>query len=167
MSLDNRLLALIGRRFPAIYDVIPRGGQLVALNPQPLPPGEKVELNPQPIPPGFGDWVALNPQPLPPRALGAVVAAELLRLSWAADKLGSQVAPIADWEDDPCPTWPKVPHLPPHLGPPPPDPGPDWLVAYHLGLASTLAEARERVGASQLADEALERSTAALDKALS
>src|SRR6267154_2650106 len=56
----------------------------VALNPQPLPPGErkaggdpasKVALNPQPLPPkerkAGGDpasKVALNPQPLPPKA---------------------------------------------------------------------------------------------------
>jgi hypothetical protein len=55
----------------------------VALNPQPLPPGErkaggdpasKVSLNPQPLPPGErkagGDpasKVSLNPQPLPPK----------------------------------------------------------------------------------------------------
>src|SRR6266853_6655894 len=55
----------------------------VALNPQPLPPGEKskttsaadkVSLNPQPLPPkerkAGGDpasKVALNPQPLPPK----------------------------------------------------------------------------------------------------
>jgi hypothetical protein len=165
MSLDNRLLALIGHRFPAIYDVIPRAGQLVALNPQPLPPGEKVELNPQPIPPGYG-WVALNPQPLPPRALGAVVAGELLQLSWTADKLGSQLTPIADWDDDLCPPWPRPPHLPPHLGPPPPDPGPDWLVEYHLGLASTLAGARDQLRDTSLVDDALGRSTAALSEGL-
>ena len=56
----------------------------VALNPQPLPPGErkaggdpasKVALNPQPLPPkerkAGGDpasKVSLNPQPLPPKA---------------------------------------------------------------------------------------------------
>ena len=56
----------------------------VALNPQPLPPGErkaggdpasKVSLNPQPLPPKQGkvgststaSKVSLNPQPLPPK----------------------------------------------------------------------------------------------------
>ena len=43
---------------------------LVALNPQPIPPGTRIRLvalNPQPLPPKTTiDFVALNPQPLPP-----------------------------------------------------------------------------------------------------
>ena len=43
---------------------------LVALNPQPLPPDATINLvalNPQPLPPKTTiDFVALNPQPLPP-----------------------------------------------------------------------------------------------------
>jgi len=76
MTTDQRLLALIGRRLPAIFDVIPRGPQgfslqdrvsAVALNPQPLPPGP-------PDPEGIsvarpGASVFLNPQPLPPKEL--------------------------------------------------------------------------------------------------
>ena len=46
------------------------GGQQQELNPQPLPPGKKVELNPQPLPPRVNSnalsKVAVNPQPLPP-----------------------------------------------------------------------------------------------------
>ncbi|GAA2164809.1 hypothetical protein [Pedococcus bigeumensis] len=157
MQLDRALLAFIGRRFPAIFDVIPRGPQ------SRLGPGASVSLNPQPIPPGAGDYVSLNPQPLPPRELGAQVAADLLHLSWVAARLRIDVAPIADWEEDPCPTWPKVPHLPPHRGPiPDPDPGPDWLRDYHLGLASTLADASDRVGSAPLVEEALSRSAEAL-----
>ncbi len=53
---------------------------------------------------------------------------------------------------------------PPHLGPTPdPDPGPDWLHDYHLGLASTLAESANRVADSTLGNEALERSAEALN----
>jgi hypothetical protein len=52
MPIHRRLLAILGRRLPAIYDVIPRG---------PLS--------------RYSD-VALNPQPLPPHELGAAVAAE-------------------------------------------------------------------------------------------
>ena len=157
MQLDRALLAFIGRRFPAIFDVIPRGPQSM------VGPGASVSLNPQPIPPGRGDRVALNPQPLPPRELGARVAADLVHLSWVASRLRIDVSPLADWEDDPCPTWPKVPHLPPHLGPvPDPDPGPDWLRDYHLGLASTLADAADRVGRAPLVEEALARSGDAL-----
>lgn len=129
--------------------------------------GASVSLNPQPIPPGIGDLASLNPQPLPPRELGARVAAELLHLSWVASRLRIGVSPIADWEDDPCPTWPKLPNLPPHLGPiPDPDPGPDWLRDYHLGLACTLADAADRVGGSTLLNEALERSGEALTAGL-
>ena len=158
MSFDTHLLALVGRRFPAIYDVIPRAGQLG---------GVEVELNPQPIPPGIADLVALNPQPLPPRVLGALVAADLLQLSWSAGKLDQSVLPVSDWEDDPCPTWPKTPKLPPHVGPPPPDPGPDWLIDYHLGFASTLAAAEPSVRDSGLVQEALSRSVQALSEGLS
>jgi hypothetical protein len=166
MSIDTHLLALVARRFPAVYDVIPRAGQLVGTA-RIETPGVEVELNPQPIPPGFADLVALNPQPLPPRVLGALVAADLLQLSWSSGKLGQSVRPIADWEDDPCPTWPKTPKLPPHLGPPPPDPGPDWLVDYHLGLASTLAAAESSVRDSEVVQEALGRSVQALSEGLS
>ena len=45
---------------------------LVALNPQPLPPDATINLvalNPQPLPPDATiELVALNPQPLPPEA---------------------------------------------------------------------------------------------------
>ncbi len=166
MSLDTHLLALIARRFPAIYDVIPRAGQLVG-GVRVESAGTEVELNPQPIPPGFADLVALNPQPLPPRALGALVATEILQLAWSAAKLGQGVTPIADWDDDLCPPWPKTPQLPPHLGPTPPDPGPDWLVDYHLGLASTLAAAEASVRDSGAVEDALGRSVQALGEGLS
>ena len=46
------------------------GVDLVALNPQPIPPGIKINLvalNPQALPPDATiELVALNPQPLPP-----------------------------------------------------------------------------------------------------
>ena len=126
MDIDSRLFVIIASRVPAIWDVI---GPL-ALNPQPLPPlpvEVYTELNPQPLPPGP-----------PPEAYGAVVGRELVRLQWQADKLGQQVAPLADWEDDPCPTYPRAPKLPPWL-PPVPDPNPAWLDGYYLGLACALA----------------------------
>ncbi len=163
MSLDRRLLAFIAHRFPAAWDVIPRGPLLVAFG-HTASAADRVALNPQPIPPGVE--AGLNPQPLPPRELGVRVATELLQLTWLAARLGQEVSPIADWEDDPCPTWPKRPKLPPHVGPVPPDPGPEWLRDYHLGLASTLAGADGRIGESSLVTEALERSVEALDKGL-
>ena len=66
LNLDSRLLAIIGRRFPAIYDVIPRG---------PLSRFLEVALNPQPLPP--------DP---PPNELGAALAAEFIRTAWLADR---------------------------------------------------------------------------------
>ena len=160
--MDRHLLAFIARRFPAAWDVIPRGPLLVAFEAHTASVGDRVALNPQPIPPG--DEAALNPQPLPPREIGVRVARELLQLTWFAERLGQQLSPIADWEDDPCPTWPKRPKLPPHVGPVPPDPGPEWLRDYHLGVASTLAAVEGRIGESSLVTDALERSSEALTK---
>ena len=79
MSIDRRLLAIIGRRLPAIYDVIPRG---------PLSRFSRV---------------ALNPQPLPPHELGAAIAAEFVHTAWLADRFGRSGARVRDL-DDWCPT---------------------------------------------------------------
>lgn len=154
MSLDRRILALLGRRLPAIYDVFPSHGLREALNPQPIPPGTQGRSS-------------LNPQPIPPLDLGAMVAGELLRLSWVSDHLNTAVDPIGNWEEDPCPTWPKPPKLPPHLPPvPDPEPGPDWIRDYHLGLASTLAAGLEGRREWPLAAEALELSMRSLETSL-
>ena len=69
MSIDRRLLAIIGRRLPSIYDVIPRGPQ------SRFSPNRLSE-------------VALNPQPLPPHELGAAIAAEFVHTAWLADRFG-------------------------------------------------------------------------------
>ena len=58
MQLSKKLLAIIGKRIPAIYDVIPHGPQWRLAQ------------------------VALNPQPLPPRELGAAIADEFVRSAW-------------------------------------------------------------------------------------
>ena len=156
------LLEILARMNPYLWEIIHPHVPVEGGGIRQLLRAAEVELNPQPIPPGFADLVALNPQPLPPRVLGALVAADLLQLSWSAGKLGQRVGPIADWEDDPCPTWPKPPKLPPHLGPPPPDPGPDWLLDYHLGLASSLAAAHPSVRDSGVVQDALGRGVQAL-----
>ena len=72
MTIDRRLLAWIGRRNPAIYDVIPRAGQTVSLNPQPIPPG----------------------------VLGELAAAELLRIGWLAERFSLDLGAVADELDD-------------------------------------------------------------------
>jgi hypothetical protein len=150
MDMDSRLFVIIASRVPAIWDVI---GPL-ALNPQPLPPVSRTEvyteLNPQPLPPGP-----------PPETYGAVVGRELVRLQWQAEKLGQDVAPLADWEDDPCPTYPRKPTLPPWL-PPVPDPNPAWLDGYYLGLACALAVGGAGARESAFMGEAFERALKAL-----
>jgi hypothetical protein len=116
MEINSYLLTIIARRVPAIWDVINQGS-----------------------------YVALNPQPLPPEAVGARVGVELARLAWTSEKLGQQLSPVADWEDDPCGTVPLRLKLPKWLvpNPPEPDPEPWWLEGYFLGLACSLAVARE------------------------
>ncbi|HEV7504939.1 MAG TPA: hypothetical protein VGS07_08515 [Thermoanaerobaculia bacterium] len=116
MSLSLRLLAIIGRRLPAIYDVIPRGPQS-----------------------RFAE-VALNPQPLPPHELGAAIAAEFVHNAWIADRFdldpGLAFKDLDDW----CPTQPKKLKLPPWWPPiPEPEPHPEWLIDLHLGFAARLA----------------------------
>ena len=153
MDIDSRLFVIIASRVPAIWDVIGP----VALNPQPIPPGISraevyTELNPQPLPPGP-----------PPETYGAVVGRELVRLQWQADKLGQEVKLLADWEDDPCPTYPHPPKLPPWL-PPVPDPNPAWLEGYYLGLACALAAGGAGYRESAFMGEAFERALEALGR---
>ena len=67
------LVALNPQPLPPNADI-----KLVSLNPQPLPPDARIELvalNPQPLPPDATiNLVALNPQPLPPGANIRLVA---------------------------------------------------------------------------------------------
>jgi hypothetical protein len=58
MDLSRALLVFIGRRIPAIFDVIPRAGQATQL----------------------------DPHPLPPEHVGAWVAREILREAWMAER---------------------------------------------------------------------------------
>lgn len=141
--MTRKLLEIIGRRLPAVYDVIPRG------------------------PLHLLDAVALNPQPLPPREHGAAVAAEFLRAAWTANRHGLDPGVVFEELDDWCPTRPKKIKLPPWWPPvPDPDPHPDWLVAFHLGFAARLAVAPLEKGTlSGLVDKAIERSLAVVDAA--
>jgi hypothetical protein len=144
LNLDARLLAIIGRRFPAIYDVIPRG-----------PQGRLAE-------------VALNPQPLPPHELGAALAAEFIRTAWLADRFGLDLGRVSDDLDDWCPTRPKKRlKLPPWWPPiPDPDPHPNWFIDFHLGFVARLAAASledTRIGES--INKAIERSITAIKSA--
>jgi hypothetical protein len=148
LNLDSRLLAIIGRRFPAIYDVIPRG---------PLSRFLEVALNPQPLP----------PEP-PPHELGAALAAEFIRTAWLADRFGLDLGRVSDDLDDWCPTRPKRRlKLPPWWPPiPDPDPHPNWFIDFHLGFVARLAAAsleETRIGES--INKAIERSITAIKSA--
>lgn len=153
--ISKQLLAFIGRRIPAIYDVIPRG------------PLRVVHVAGATALARRGEEVELNPQPLPPLEAGALAATEILRLGWFAEQLGVKAGRLADWDGDLCPKWPKWPKLPPHVGPvPDPEPHPEWLLEYHLGLVTTLAVAAETFGKSALGESALELSLASLEAGL-
>jgi hypothetical protein len=151
MSIDRRLLAIIGKRIPAIYDVIPRG-------PQGKFAYDRLS------------HVALNPQPLPPHELGAAVAAEFIHGVWLADRMGSGLGRAFDDLDDWCPTRPKFPKLPPWWwGWPPipePEPHPDWFTDFHLGFAARLAAVSldyEGTSLGESMDKAIDRSVSAIE----
>jgi hypothetical protein len=139
MPISRKLLAIIGRRFPAIYDV-PRG---------PLA------------------RVALNPQPLPPAELGAAMASEFVHSAWIADRFGLDPGlPYKDL-DDWCPTGPKKLKLPPWWPPvPEPEPHPDWAVDFHLGFAARLSAVAEEHAGTRLGEslsKAIDRSVAVIE----
>ncbi|MBW8848795.1 MAG: hypothetical protein JF607_28025 [Burkholderiales bacterium] len=152
MTSDQRLLALIGRRLPAIFDVIPRGPQgLAAIQ-------DRVSA------------VALNPQPLPPAPehLGAAMAQEFAHTAWLADRLGLSWKSMAQDLDDWCPTAPRKLKLPAWWPPvPDPEPHPEWLAELHLGFASKLAAisaAHPGGGFAASLDRAVNRSIDALSQ---
>lgn len=150
MSIDRRLLAIIGRRLPAIYDIIPRG---------PLSRFSQ----------GRFSEVALNPQPLPPHELGAAIAAEFVHTAWLADRFGLDLGLAFDDLDDWCPTVPKKLKLPPWWPPiPEPEPHPEWFIDFHLGFAARLAVVSVEFESTRLGesfDKAIERSVASIESA--
>lgn len=140
MQLNKKLLAIIGKRFPAIYDVIPRGPQ------------------------GGLARVALNPQPLPPHELGAAVAEEFVRCAWVAERGGLDMKALLSDLDDWCPTRPKIPKLPPWWGPfPEPEPRPEWFVDYHLGFAAKLSAVETGTRLDKTLDQVIDRSLTAIE----
>lgn len=145
MSINRKLLAIIGRRFPAIFDVIPRG------------------------PLSRSSQVALNPQPLPPHELGAAMAAEFAHTAWLAERYGVDPRLALKDLDDWCPTRPKRIKLPPWWPPiPEPEPQPDWHTDLHLGFAARLAAVSGEFDGTRLGesfDKAIERSLGAIESA--
>jgi hypothetical protein len=146
MSISRRLLAIIGRRLPAIYDIIPHGPQ------------------------GRFSAVALNPQPLPPHELGAAIAAEFVHTVWLANRFGSDLGVAFDDLDDWCPTRPKKLKLPPWWPPipPEPEPHPEWLIDFHFGFAARLAVVSAQFEGSRLGEvlnKAIDRSLEVIEPA--
>ena len=147
-----RLLAVLGRINPAVWDAIiphgPVGPQRVALNPQPLPPKEAM--------------LRASAEVAHDIASAAVFAAAA---GGEPGRLVSEV--IDDW----CGTWPRPflwPHPFPFLWPSEPEPHPDWDIgASRVVGALTLAQVASRMedgpardalakGAEQLLDAGLE-----------
>lgn len=143
MQLNKKLLAIIGKRIPAIYDVFPRGPQAGLVR------------------------VALNPQPLPPHELGAAIADEFVRYAWVAERGGLDMKALLSDLDDWCPTRPKIPKLPPWWPPiPEPEPHPEWFVDYHLGFAARLSVVAEGPTSKSLdatLDQVIDRSLSAME----
>lgn len=144
MARSRTLMAFIGRTFPAVHHVIPRAGQAVEL------------------------FLAAD-QPLPPVRVGTITAEEILRIASIGETFHLDLKSF-DEGNDWCPTWPKRPHLPPGRIPAvPPEPGQDWLLGYHLGLASTLTAAEVELRGTpsgELAGHLAGRSMQALDTGL-
>ena len=144
MQLSKRLLAIIGKRIPAIYDVIPHGPQWRLAQ------------------------IALNPQPLPPHELGAAIADEFVRYAWGAERGGLDMKALLSDLDDWCPTRPKLPKLPPWWPPiPEPEPHPEWFVDYHLGFAARLSVIAAGSAGTRLdktLNQVIDRSLAAIEQ---
>ncbi|HEX8530252.1 MAG TPA: hypothetical protein VF646_09520 [Cytophagales bacterium] len=143
MELNAQFLAIIGRRMPALYDLIPRG---------PLS--------------RFSE-VMLNPQPLPPQALGAALAGEFLHAAWHANLYGQDPGPLFAELDDWCPTFPRRLKLPPWWPPiPEPEPEPEWFINFHVGFAARLAVvAAEGTQLSESLNKVIDRSLSAIEAA--
>jgi hypothetical protein len=148
-----RLLAVLGKINPAVWDAIIPHGPAVA---------HRAALNPQPLPPGEAFLHA-----------SAAVAQDIAYAAISAEAAGSDAAGriVSDAIDDWCGNRPRPipwPHPWPFPWPPEPEPHPDWDVAASrvvgaLSLASMASRledgpARDALakGAEQLLDAGLE-----------
>ena len=147
-----RLLAVLGRINPAVWDAIiphgPVGPQRVALNPQPLPPKEAL------------------------LRASAEVAHDIASAAVFTEAAGGEPARLVSQAiDDWCGTRPRPfpwPHPFPFPWPPEPEPHPDWDIgASRVVGALALAQVASRMedgaardalakGAEQLLDAGLE-----------
>ena len=150
MQLSKELLSIIGKKFPAIYDVNPPHGHKQFVT-------ERVaELNPQPLP----------PEP-PPESfeLGAAMAGEFLNMAWLANSFGVNSKAVLQELDDICPTRPGKIKWPPGWPRPRrpigPDPEPPYWIDFHVGFALRVAAVADEYSGTALGevlDVAIDRS---------
>ena len=137
----SAFLTVIGRIPPEAWDAI-------------VPHGHRVSIR------NLGDLVSLNPQPLPPRASYLVAAAEMAHsvagLAVEADVRGEQSRFVSEFIDDWCGTpWPKKwpwPWPGPH-GAPDPEP---WIETGRAIGAIVFASVGARLGEGELSAALLE-----------
>jgi len=129
--------------------------RLLAMFAEKLPPIRDVMLFPFPLP-------LLPPEPptLSPLQAGVITASECLRLAFTARALGADPLRVYDEFGEWCPTYPRLPRLPPVPPFPVPDPHPEWLGEFYLGLAA-------RLSLEQLRDNSSKPLAALVDKAIS
>ena len=145
MDINRILLSIILDRFPEAADAIWPHGPRVANR---FDVASRVDL------------VALNPQPLPPVAQGIRFGQSLVQLAFVSEKLGQKVTPLAEWSNDDVLDNLGAPNavlaaliaeLIKHGGPVPPDdePKPHWKnevlsgVALGIATAGDVAETNE------------------------
>lgn len=156
MSGDR--LDLIITLIPEAADVIPRHDAYRFASALDL-----VALNPQPLPPKARDRVALNPQPLPPKVAGRQLAHSIVRGVAFSGRPDSMFEILDDW----CGTgWPR--HWPwpwPWPVNPEPEPHPEWAVDTLLGGMLALAEISAHYPAGSEMRDALDKGVDMLGEA--
>jgi hypothetical protein len=129
MKLDPRLIAVIARLHPEVYDD-----------------------------PHFGGPVYRTSHVQAGVALGRRAAAAVLQAAWLGQVFGVELAGDWDDDWCPTyPHHPKLPPGVGPVGPDP-DPDPVYLTGYYLGLSSVLADAVERGVSSSVVTSLLEAS---------
>ncbi len=149
MDINRILLSIILDRFPEAADAIWPHGPRVA---------------------NRFDLVALNPQPLPPVDQGIRFGQSLVQLAFVSEKLGQPVMPLADWSNDdvldslgaPNPVLAAlIAELIKHGGPVPDDePKPHWKNEVLAGVALGLATAGDAVETNEFLRTAFESAVA-------
>ena len=149
VDINRILLTTLLDRIPAAWDaVIPHGHRVTSLL----------------------DLVALNPQPLPPVAQGVSFGRSLVQLAFVAEKIGQPVTPLAEWSNDdvldnlgaPNPVLAAlIAELIKHGGPVPDDePKPHWKNEVLAGVALGIATAGDAVDTNEFLRTAFESAVA-------